>query len=68
MLGWVDFREDGKVWRENEKVCCLVRREGEENFWWVKAFSTRAHLKLVSPKWRENSVEGVLWLNDKIAH
>ena len=72
MFGWVDFREDGKVWRENmrenEKGCCLIRREGEENFLWAKAFSTRAHLKLVSPKWRENSVEGVLWLNDKIAH
>ena len=34
----------------------------------AQAFSTRAHLKLVSPKWRENSVGGVLWLNDKIAH
>ena len=37
MFGWVDFREDGKIWkenrRENEKRCCLVRREGEENFW-----------------------------------
>ena len=68
MFGWVDFREDGKVWRENmkknEKGCCLVRREGVENFWWAKAFFTRAHLKLVSPKWRENGVEGVLWLND----
>ena len=67
---WI--REDGKVWRENmrenEKGCCLIRREGEENFLWAKAFSTWAHLKLVSPKWRENSVEGVLWLNDKIAH
>ena len=68
MFGWVDFREDGKVWWENEKGCCLIRREGEENFLWAKAFSTWAHLKLVSPKWRENSVEGVLWLNDKIAH
>ena len=34
----------------------------------AQAFSTWAHLKLVSPKWRENSVGGVLWLNDKIAH
>ena len=38
MLGGVDFKEDGKVWkenrRENEKGCCLVRREGDENFWW----------------------------------
>ena len=34
MFGWVDFKEDGQVLRENEKVCCLVRREGEENFWW----------------------------------
>ena len=39
-----------------------------ENFWWSQAFSTWAHLKLVSPKWRENSVGGVLWVNDKIAH
>ena len=72
MFGWVDFREDGKVWRENrrknEKGCCLVRREGEENFWWGPGIFHPAHLKLVSPKWRENSVEGVLWLNDKIAH
>ena len=38
MFGWVDFKEDGKVWRKNrrknEKGCCLVRREGEEKFWW----------------------------------
>ena len=72
MFGWVDFREDGKVWRENrrenEKGCCLVRREGEIIFGGAQAFSTWAHLKLVSPKWRENSVGGVLWLNDKIAH
>ena len=72
MFGWVDFRESGKVWRENrrksEKKCCLVRREGEENFWWGPGIFHPAHLKLVSPKWRENSVGGVLWLNDKIAH
>ena len=68
MFGWVDFREDGKVWRENEKGCCLVRRKGEENFWWGPSIFHPAHLKLVSPKWRENSVGGVLWLNDKIAH
>ena len=34
MFGWIDFREDGKIWEENERGCCLVRREGEENFWW----------------------------------
>ena len=38
MFGLVDFREDGKVWRENirenEKGCCLVRREEEEKFLW----------------------------------
>ena len=39
-----------------------------ENFWWSQAFSTWAHLKLVSPKWRENSVGRILWLNNKIAH
>ena len=72
MFGWVDFREDGKVWRENrrenEKGCCLVRREERKIFGGVQAFSTRAHLKLVSSKWRENSMGGVLWLNNKIAH
>ena len=72
MFGWVDFREDEKVWRENrgknEKGCCLVGREEEKKFWWGPSIFHPAHLKLVSPKWRENSVGGVLWLNEKIAY
>ena len=41
---------------------CVVWIGGRERkiFGGAQAFSTRAHLKLVSPKWRENSVGGVL--------
>ena len=42
MFGWGDFRDDGKVWRknmrENEKGCCLVRREGENGLFLLPFF------------------------------